>query len=313
MQGLLRRTFLSFALALSRPAAARRCRENPRLPRKSREGDRGERIGVASRGSPSHPSRPMSIARPFLHISRSGTLRSFAFLSAAVLLGPPAAGAQTQQWSTPTRTEQVDPRRMERAEVVAHPRPFDARLAGTWELWVPGGVWYQNDGRAIYRRYTPGAAMNRLEIARNGTFTWAGRRGRLVEVRPWHAQAGVRYYQLPHPGGGTYDLYLCTGAAAETLCRGSEGKVMLLFGDVGGHAATGTRIGETGSSSRSNPASDESARAAFRAGQRVQVLWNGTWYRARILQVGRGRYRVHYEGWADMWDEWVPIDRVRSH
>ena len=151
-------------------------------------------------------------------------IRLGSLILACAVLPLGAAAAQTQQWSTPTRTEQVDPRRMERAEVVANPRPFDARLAGAWELWVPGGVWYQSDGRTIYRRYSPGAAMNRLQIASDGSYAWNGRRGRLVEVRPWHAQAGVRYYQLPHPAGGTYDLYLCTGPAVERLCRGSQGR-----------------------------------------------------------------------------------------
>lgn len=255
-----------------------------------------------------HPSR-----RP----ARRGVLFSFALACAVLPPGAARAAAQTQQWSTPTRTEQVDPRRMERAEVVANPAPFDPRLAGTWELWVPGGVWYQTDGRTAYRRYTPGAAMNRLQIAADGGYTWDGRRGRLVEVRPWHAQAAVRYYQLPHPGGGTYDLYLCTGAAVETLCRGSEGRLVLLFGGVGGHAATGTRAGGAGSTagSGSSPSSgsNEAARPSFRAGQAVRVLSQGTWYPARILRVDQDRYRVHYEGWADSWDEWVTADRVRAN
>jgi hypothetical protein len=38
--------------------------------------------------------------------------------------------------------------------VVTNPGPFDARLAGEWDLWVPGGLWYQSDGRATYRRLT---------------------------------------------------------------------------------------------------------------------------------------------------------------
>lgn len=229
-------------------------------------------------------------------------------LSLTLACAAPAA-AQTRVWSEPTRTEQVDPRRMERAQVVTNPGPFDARLAGEWDLWVPGGVWYQSDGRTTYRRYTPGAAMNRLQIAADGGYTWEGRRGGLVEVRPWHAQGGVRYFQLPHPVGGTYDLYLCTGRAVETLCRGSEGRLMLLFGGVGGHAATGTRVGGTPSGVGAGVA----ARPAFSVGQAVQVQWQGSWYAARILRVDQGRYRVHYEGWADSWDEWVTADRIRAN
>jgi len=275
----------------------------------------------------------MSRAHPIHLSARAGVL-----LALALACAPPAA-AQTQQWSTPTRTEQVDPRRMDRAEVVANPGPLDPAIPGAWELWVPGGIWYQTDGSTTYRIYSPGAAMNRLQISADGSYTWDGRRGRLVEVRPWHAQRGVRYYQVAHPGGGTYELYLCTGAVVETLCRGSAGKLVLLFGGAGGLAATGTRIGTapqgttapasgtatpatgagapasgtTAPVSGSTPATGAGARPSFREGQAVQVLSAGTWYRARILRVEQGRYRVHYEGWADSWDEWVTADRIRAN
>lgn len=243
---------------------------------------------------------------------RSHVTCTFALASWALFLAcAPSASAQTGVWSEAPRTEQIDPRRMERAEIVRSPAAFDPRLAGTWELWVPGGVWYRTDGSTVYRRYTRGAAMNRLQIAADGSYTWEGRRGRLVEVRPWHAQPGVRYYHLPHPAGGEYEIYLCAGAALETLCR-AEGRLMLLFGGVGGHAATGTRVGGTASTRTAAPANG-AARPQFRAGQVVQVEWQGSWYRARILRVDRGRYRVHYEGWADSWDEWVTPDRIRAN
>lgn len=255
----------------------------------------------------------MSSVHPFHLSARTGVLSSLALALAALPPCAPGAAAQTQQWSIPTRTEQVDPRRMEWAEVVTNPGHIDPALAGAWDLWVPGGVWHRSDGRTTYRRYTPGAAMNRLQITADGGYAWDGRRGRLVEVRPWHAQAGVRYYQLPHPAGGTYDLYLCAGAAVETLCRGSEGKLMLLFGGVGGHAATGTRVGAAPPGSGSSSGSGGAARPSFRVGQAVQVLSQGTWYPARVLRVDQGRYRVHYEGWADSWDEWVTADRIRAN
>lgn len=51
---------------------------------------------------------------------------------------------------------------------------------------------------------------------------------------------------------------------------------------------------------------------AWNAGDQVDVLWKGIWYDARIVRVvGNDRYRVHYNGYADSWDEDVGGERVR--
>lgn len=51
---------------------------------------------------------------------------------------------------------------------------------------------------------------------------------------------------------------------------------------------------------------------AWSEGDRVQVLWKGFWYDASVLGVLDGdRYRVHYNGYGDNFDEEVPGERVR--
>lgn len=42
-----------------------------------------------------------------------------------------------------------------------------------------------------------------------------------------------------------------------------------------------------------------------------EVEWQGSWWAARILEKKEGRYLIHYLGYEDSWDEWVPPDRIR--
>ncbi len=49
-----------------------------------------------------------------------------------------------------------------------------------------------------------------------------------------------------------------------------------------------------------------------RVGERVEVLWNGTWYRAQVEAERSNALQIHYIGYARSWDEWAPLDRVRT-
>lgn len=147
-----------------------------------------------------------------------------------------AAPTTTQQWAEVVVTEQIDPSHFDRAKEVPNPGPLETRLVGEWELWVPGGFWYSSDGRNVYQHYTPGAAMNRLVIRADGSYRWASAQGRLVEVRPWHAQPDRRYYRVQAESGSEYEIYWDS----------SSDRLLMLFGGVGGHAATGSRVSGTG-------------------------------------------------------------------
>jgi hypothetical protein len=43
----------------------------------------------------------------------------------------------------------------------------------------------------------------------------------------------------------------------------------------------------------------------------VEVQWGGTWWPAEVLQVRGNQYYIHYTGWSNSWDEWVPECRIR--
>jgi hypothetical protein len=51
--------------------------------------------------------------------------------------------------------------------------------------------------------------------------------------------------------------------------------------------------------------------AEWTAGDRVEVLWKRSWYKATIIGVKPGLYRIHYTGYASSWDEWVAPGRIR--
>jgi len=51
--------------------------------------------------------------------------------------------------------------------------------------------------------------------------------------------------------------------------------------------------------------------AACSAGDKAQVLWKGTWYPATVLQAKGDQCKIHYDGYASSWDEWVGPSRIR--
>jgi hypothetical protein len=53
-------------------------------------------------------------------------------------------------------------------------------------------------------------------------------------------------------------------------------------------------------------------RATWKAGDKLQVEWQNQWYPATILEVGNGKYKVHYDGWGAEWDEWVTLSRMKK-
>lgn len=50
----------------------------------------------------------------------------------------------------------------------------------------------------------------------------------------------------------------------------------------------------------------------YKKGSKVEIKWNNTWYKGSVVDVKDGKYKVTYEGWTSLWDEWVGTDRVRN-
>ncbi|HEX8386569.1 MAG TPA: Tudor-knot domain-containing protein [Rubricoccaceae bacterium] len=63
------------------------------------------------------------------------------------------------------------------------------------------------------------------------------------------------------------------------------------------------------------PAPERAAPTGYAAGQAVHIDWEGTWYAGHVVEVGAGatagQYKIHYDGWADSWDEWVTPEKLR--
>lgn len=52
---------------------------------------------------------------------------------------------------------------------------------------------------------------------------------------------------------------------------------------------------------------------SYKTGQRVRVEWHGQYYPAMITGVvGHERYRVHYDGYGNEWDEIVGLQRIQA-
>ncbi|MFT3743213.1 MAG: Tudor-knot domain-containing protein [Pyrinomonadaceae bacterium] len=49
----------------------------------------------------------------------------------------------------------------------------------------------------------------------------------------------------------------------------------------------------------------------YSVGEKIEVLWSGTWYASEVLEVKGGQYKIHYSDWASTFDEWVKPDRIR--
>ena len=53
------------------------------------------------------------------------------------------------------------------------------------------------------------------------------------------------------------------------------------------------------------------AQIKFTKNQKVEVEWNGKWYKATVLEVKNNSYKIHYDGYASSWDETVTASRIR--
>lgn len=114
----------------------------------------------------------------------------------------------------------------------------------------------------------------------------------------------------------------------ETLLAGLRGRAYVdtdssgdvTFGELGQEIKSDMSFGEeqtasfllTGRFAQGTILSDAEERTDRRVGARVEVYSEGAWYRARIVEAGRGRYRVHYYGYEEEYDEWVKPSQIRG-
>jgi hypothetical protein len=57
----------------------------------------------------------------------------------------------------------------------------------------------------------------------------------------------------------------------------------------------------------------QAAKGSFAVDDNVDVEWHGTWYAASVMEVkGQGKYKIHYQGYDNSWDETVGPARIRA-
>lgn len=114
------------------------------------------------------------------------------------------------------------------------------------------------------------------------------------------------------------------GGAMEEMVKGLEG-----LGDKMGEAVgkgmeelgaamekSGRALEEKGKSLNAPIPEDVKAQAAaenkFKAGDVVTVEWHGRWWPATVIEVKPNSWKIHYDGYADSWDEWVGPERIKK-
>lgn len=51
----------------------------------------------------------------------------------------------------------------------------------------------------------------------------------------------------------------------------------------------------------------------FGIGDPVKVEWKGKWWPASVIEVSqKGRWKIHYDGYDNSWDEWVGPERIQA-
>jgi hypothetical protein len=52
-------------------------------------------------------------------------------------------------------------------------------------------------------------------------------------------------------------------------------------------------------------------KGGYKVGHHVEVLWGGSWWKAKVTAVKGKQSQITYDGWDRSWDEWVDHSRIR--
>lgn len=182
----------------------------------------------------------------------------------------------------------------------------DHRLSGAWEVWLD----------PVGGRHSDPEPLGLLRIHRDGSYRWEGRSGRLRAAYRSPGDDGGRWYLAVHPDFGSFELAF------------DEWDEVLVLHGRRGESATGYPAGrgrwdrdrdrwdpdgdrDRWDRDRDRDRDHDFGLRGLRPGSRVQAQWGARWWDATVLEVGRGQVKVRYDGWSEMWDEWLGPDRVR--
>jgi CHAT domain-containing protein/Flp pilus assembly protein TadD len=84
-----------------------------------------------------------------------------------------------------------------------------------------------------------------------------------------------------------------------------------------GNSLIATQINQTAQNSKLPPTNNKQAdrdlisTRNYKKGDSVEVLWDNTWWPAKVLEIKGEKYCITYEGWDSSWDECVDSNRIR--
>lgn len=213
------------------------------------------------------------------------------------------------------------------------------RPGDTLFLYYTGHGYKDDEGRAYFASYdandegNPGWAVDSIPATIERHFK--GERAFLTADCCF--SGALAELVRAQPGGISYAVFASTTSDkistgnwtfTETLLAGLRGRAYVdtdasgevTFGELGEEIKSDMSFGEeqtasfilTGKFGRQTILADAEERTDRRIGARVEVYSEGDWYKARIVEAGKGRYRVHYYGYEEEYDEWVKPSQIRS-
>lgn len=206
-------------------------------------------------------------------------------------------------------------------------------------LYYTGHGYKNDDGRAYFASYdandegNPGWAVDSIPATIERYFKgerafltadccFSGALAERVRARPGRVSYAVFTSATSDKistGNWTFTEALLAGLRGRAYLD-TDGNGDITFGELGREIKSDMSFAEeqtstfilTGQFGQQTVLADAAERADRRVGARVEVYSEGDWYKARIIDAARGRYRVHYYGYEDSDDEWVKPSQIRN-
>jgi hypothetical protein len=106
--------------------------------------------------------------------------------------------------------------------------------------------------------------------------------------------------------------------AGALVVAGADAQAQVVVqGGVGVQAGVGVQVGGTAYAppppvvQRDAHGVLVTAETRLIAGQALRAQWGAGWFDAQVIAVESGGARIHYTGYGDMWNEVVPLHRLR--
>jgi len=78
---------------------------------------------------------------------------------------------------------------------------------------------------------------------------------------------------------------------------------------IGGKSPT---VNQNNAGSQAENQTDKNSRATYKVGNYIEVQYDNFWYRAAVVEVKDGLYKVHYDGDKSYSDQWVKPNQMRQ-